>query len=104
MAMMVEIKRKELTLVAAAAVMGLGYRQARRGWRRYRADSDAGLGQRARGRPSLRRKARNCAARRQAHRQWRERTACFGARVQLCRIGQRFTGEPKPQVAILRFS
>jgi hypothetical protein len=54
---MVGIKRKELTLVAAGQVMGLSYRQAKRVWRRYQTDGDAGLVHRLRGRPSLRRLA-----------------------------------------------
>ena len=54
---MIGIKRKELTLVAAGELMALSYRQARRVWRRYQTDGDAGLVHRLRGRPSLRGKA-----------------------------------------------
>jgi transposase len=50
---MVGIKRQELTLVEAAQVMDLSYRQTRRVWRRYQTDGDAGLVHRWRGRPSL---------------------------------------------------
>jgi hypothetical protein len=57
MTIMVEIKRKELTLVEASQVMDLSYRQTRRVWRRYQTDGDAGLVHRLRGQPSLRRKA-----------------------------------------------
>jgi len=128
---MVGIKRKELTLVAAGELMTISYRQARRVWRRYQSEGDAGLVHRLRGRPSLRRLApelrqrvlaryeerygdfgptlaaeylaadglpvdhetlrrwllaegkRTVRRRRQAHRQWRERKACFGQMVQL---------------------
>lgn len=49
------IKRRELTLVQAAQVMDLSYRQAKRPWRRYRQQGDAGLVHRSRGAPSPRR-------------------------------------------------
>jgi transposase len=129
---MVGIKRQELTQVQAAGLMGLGYRQTKRLWRRYQAEGDAGLVHRLRGRPSLRRKPpalkaqvlarceeedyrdfsptlmaeylareglavdhetlrrwllaagqRSVRRRRQKHRQWRERKACFGEMVQM---------------------
>jgi transposase len=129
---MIGIKRKELTRAAAGELMGISYRQARRVWRRYQTEGDAGLVHRLRGRPSLRRKApalrqrvlaryaerygdfgptlaaeylaaedglqvdhetlrrwlladgqRPVGRRRQAHRQWRERKACWGQMVQL---------------------
>jgi len=53
---MIGIQRRELTLVQAADVLGLGYRQTRRVWRRYQAEGDAGLVHRLRGRPGARRK------------------------------------------------
>ena len=53
---MVAIKSRELTVVQAADLLGLGYRQAKRGWRRYQAEGDAGLVHRLRGKPSARRK------------------------------------------------
>jgi hypothetical protein len=56
MTIMVGIKRQELTLVQAADLLGLGYRQTQRVWRRYQAEGDAGLVHRLRGRPSVRRK------------------------------------------------
>jgi peptidyl-tRNA hydrolase len=43
MTIMVGIKQQELTLVQAAQVMDLSYRQAKRVWRRYRTEGDAGL-------------------------------------------------------------
>jgi len=128
---MAGIKTGELTLVAAAPVLGLSYRQTRRVWRRYEAQGDVGLVHRSRGRSSLRCKLSKLRARvlacyrqrypdfgptlaaeylagdgfkidhetlrrwllaeglrvvrrrRQQHRQWRERKACFGEMVQL---------------------
>jgi len=53
---MAGVKAGELNLVEAAAVLGLGYRQTKRVWRRYRADGDAGLVHRLRGQPGKRRK------------------------------------------------
>jgi hypothetical protein len=53
---MAGVRKAELTLVAAAALMGVGYRQSKRIWKRYQADGDAGLVHRLRGRPSARRK------------------------------------------------
>ncbi|MGH9580648.1 MAG: helix-turn-helix domain-containing protein [Terriglobales bacterium] len=60
---MIGIKQRELTLVEAAQVMDLSYRQTKRVWRRYRADGDAGLVHRLRGAPSLRRHAPELRAR-----------------------------------------
>ena len=129
---MAGIKRKEVTLVQASELLGLGYRQTKRVWRRYRDHGDAGLVHRLRGKPSARRKPGKVRARvlalnreeryadfgptllaehlarqgvevdhetvrrwllaagqwalrrrRQKHRQWRERKACFGEMVQL---------------------
>jgi len=128
---MARVKQRALTRVAAAGLLGLGYRQAKRVWRRYQTQGDAGLGHRSRGQPSgrgpppavrervLRRGAerypdfgptlaaeylrqeglavdhetvrrwqiaagvRTVRRRRQRHRPWRERKACFGAMVQL---------------------
>ena len=53
---MVNVKQQKLTLVQAAILMAVGYRQCKRIWRRYRVDGDAGLVHRLRGRPSARRK------------------------------------------------
>ena len=50
--MMARVKQRALTLVAAAGLLGLGYRQAKRVWQRYRTQGDAGLVHRSRGRPS----------------------------------------------------
>jgi hypothetical protein len=56
MTIMVGVKGQELTLVQAADLLGLGYRQTKRVWRRYQAEGDAGLVHRLRGKPSARRK------------------------------------------------
>jgi hypothetical protein len=129
---MTGVKQGELTLVQASGLLGLGYRQTKRVWRRYRDQGDAGLVHRLRGQPSARRKPGKIRAqvlalygeeryadfgptllaehlerrgievdhetirrwllaegkwtlrrRRQKHRQWRERKACFGEMVQL---------------------
>src|ERR1017187_1018745 len=57
MTIMAGVKGKALSQVQAAELMGLGYRQAKRIWRRYQAEGDAGLVHRLRGRVGLRRKA-----------------------------------------------
>src|SRR5687768_618577 len=49
------VKRGELTVAAAAELMGLSLRQARRVWKRFKAGGDVGLLHRLRGRPSNRR-------------------------------------------------
>jgi len=53
---MVGVKAEELSLVEAAEVLGLSYRQTKRVWKRYQADGDAGLVHRLRGQPGKRRK------------------------------------------------
>jgi hypothetical protein len=66
MKIMAGVKAKELNQVQAAELMGLGYRQAKRVWRRYQDQGDAGLVHRLRGNPdcgaSLRRCARRCSS------------------------------------------
>lgn len=47
---MQQVKAEKLTLVAAAEVLGLGYRQVKRVWRRYQQQGDKGLVHRGRGR------------------------------------------------------
>ena len=56
MMIMAGVKRRELTQVQAAQLMGLCYRQTKRVWRRYQSEGDAGLVHRLRGQPGLRRK------------------------------------------------
>jgi len=53
---MAGIKQRELTLVQAAELMGVGYRQSKRIWRRYQDEGDGGLMHRLRGKPGARRK------------------------------------------------
>ena len=50
------VKSQELTQVQAAELLGLGYRQTKRVWRRYQDEGDAGLVHRLRGKAGLRRK------------------------------------------------
>src|ERR1035437_6581470 len=57
MTIMAGVKGKELTQVQAAELMGLGYRQAKRIWRRYQDEGDAGLLHPLRGQAGLRGKA-----------------------------------------------
>ena len=57
MTIMAGVRGKELTQVQAAKLMGLGYRQTKRLWRRYQEEGDGGLIHRLRGKPGLRRKA-----------------------------------------------
>jgi transposase len=56
LAVLAQVKRGELKLVTAGAMMALSYRQAKRVWQRYRMEGDAGLVHRSRGRPSALRK------------------------------------------------
>ena len=56
MTVMVGVKQQELTLVQAAQLMGVCYRQSKRIWQRYQANGDAGLVHRLRGKASARRK------------------------------------------------
>ena len=53
---MAGVTAAELTLVQAAELMAVGYRQSKRIWKRYQADGAAGLVHRLRGQPSARRK------------------------------------------------
>src|SRR6266853_4319500 len=54
MRIMTGVKGNELSQVQAAELMGLGYRQATRVWRRYQDEGDAGLVHRLRGKPGMR--------------------------------------------------
>ena len=60
---MTGVKAGELTLVQAAGLTGLSYRQTKRVWRRYQEQGDEGLVHRLRGRASLRRTAAEVRAR-----------------------------------------
>jgi len=49
------VRRGEVTLVKASELVGLGYRQMKRLWARYRQEGDRGVVHRLRGQPSNRR-------------------------------------------------
>lgn len=49
MTIMAAVQRQELTQVQAAQLLGVGYRQTKRVWRRYQAEGDAGVVHRLRG-------------------------------------------------------
>jgi hypothetical protein len=70
------VQKGDLSLVEAAAVLGLSYRQTKRVWRRYRLEGDAGLVHRLRGRPGARRKSPQLRAKILAR--YEERYADFG--------------------------
>jgi hypothetical protein len=63
MTVMLEVKAAKLTLVEAAQVLGLCYRQTKRVWRRYRDQGDKGLVHRLRGKPGARAKPAKTKAR-----------------------------------------
>jgi transposase len=74
---MAGVKTRELNQVQAAELLGVSYRQAKRIWRRYQDEGDAGLVHRLRGKPGLRCKAP--ALRAQVMARWaQERYADFG--------------------------
>jgi transposase len=74
---MAGVKAKELSQVQAGELLGVSYRQAKRIWRRYQDEGDAGLVHRLRGKPGLRCKAP--ALRAQVMARWaEERYADFG--------------------------
>ena len=63
MTVMLEVKAAKLTLVEAAEVLGLCYRQTKRVWRRYRDEGDKGLVHQLRGKPGARAKPARTKAR-----------------------------------------
>jgi transposase len=71
-----QVQAGKLKLAQAAGVLGVSYRQTKRVWQRYRAEGDAGLVHRSRGRPSGRRTAP--AVRRRALARYQERYPDFG--------------------------
>jgi transposase len=73
---MVQVKHRKLSLGQAGDVLHLSYRQAKRVWRRYQEQGDAGLVHRLRGRPGVRRKTPELRARILAR--YRSRYADFG--------------------------
>jgi len=70
------VKREKLSLVKAAELLHLSYRQAKRVYRRYRRQGDRGLVHRLRGRPSNR--GADEALRRKVLQRYRDRYADFG--------------------------
>ena len=70
------VAAKALSLKEAAELMGVGYRQAKRLWRRLREEGTWGLAHRARGRPSNRRL--DSSFRERVLARYRERYADFG--------------------------
>ena len=73
---MQEIKAKRMSLVAAAKVLRLGYRQMKRVWGRYRDQGDRGLVHRSRGRASNR--AKSSAFREKVLERYEQRYVGFG--------------------------
>jgi transposase len=73
---MSRVKRRELRLTKAAELLGVSYRQAKRVYRRYREERDAGLVHRLRGRPSNHRA--NAKERERVLSLYRERYVDFG--------------------------
>ena len=74
--LLARVRDKMLKLVKAAELMRLSYRQAKRVWRRFQREGDAGLVHRLRGRRSVR--ARPLALRRAVLARYRERYDDFG--------------------------
>src|SRR5690349_10030960 len=70
------VKRGEITVAQAAGLMGLSLRQARRVWKRFKAEGDGGLVHRLRGRESNRRLSED--VRERAVKLHQERYADFG--------------------------
>src|SRR5512141_3124128 len=71
-----EIKTGTMTLVAAAKVLRLGYRQMKRVWRRFQGQGDKGLVHRGRGRTSNRAKGQEF--KQKILRRYEQRYADFG--------------------------
>jgi hypothetical protein len=71
-----EVREAKLTLIAAAQVLRLGYRQMKRVWKRFKAKGDAGLVHRGRGRPGSR--ATSKVTRTKILARYRERYPDFG--------------------------
>lgn len=73
---MQQVKAQKMSLVAAAQVLSLSYRQVKRIWRRYGVEGDAGLVHQARGRSSNR--AKDPSLRQRALARYQERYPDFG--------------------------
>ena len=98
------VKRGELTVVAAAELIGLSLRQARRVWKRFRSDGDAGLVHRLRGRTSNRRLDEEL--RQRIVKRHQERYADFGATLACEKLAEEDGGElaisPNTLTALLK--
>lgn len=81
-----EVQRGRLTLSEASKKLGLGYRQCRRSYRRFREEGDAGLVHRSRGRPSNRRLPQKL--RERAVKRYRERYEGFGPTLAAEKLAQ----------------
>ena len=73
---MQQVKTEQMSLVAAAQVLDISYRQIKRIWRRYVGQGDAGLVHQGRGRPSNR--AKDPSLRQRALARYQERYPDFG--------------------------
>jgi transposase len=76
MVLLTEVKKGALSLAEAGKAMGVGYRQAKRIWKRFKKRGEAGLVHRTRGRPGARRK--EAKVRRQVLARYQERYPDFG--------------------------
>ena len=81
-----EVREGRLTLREASEKLGLGYRQCRRSYRRFREEGDAGLVHRSRGRPSNRRLPQK--VRERAVKRYRERYEGFGPTLACEKLAQ----------------
>lgn len=95
------VRRAELTVKAAAELMGLSLRQARRVWRRFKADGDAGLVHRHRGRASNRRLSED--VRERVVKRHQERYADFGPTLACEKLaGEGLAISPNTLTALLK--
>jgi hypothetical protein len=95
------VRRGELSVVAAAALMGLSLRQARRVWKRFRVAGDAGLVHGLRGRSSNRRLAQ--ATRDRVVKRHQERYADFGPTLACEKLaGEGLALSPNTLTALLK--
>ena len=76
MVLLAEVKKGKLSVAAAGRVMGVGYRQAKRIWHRFKKLGDAGLVHRSRGKPGPR--CKEGKLRRQVLARYQQRYPDFG--------------------------
>jgi hypothetical protein len=95
------VKRRELTVVQAAELMGLSLRQARRVWKRFKLQGDGGLVHRLRGRSSNRRLSTDLAQR--IVKRHQERYADFGPTLACEKLAEEeLVISPNTLVALLK--